>query len=104
LAQTAADRFVGTWLGTLATPAFKLRMSLAVARDASDGLAGEMTSVDQGSAKMGATLSMRGDTLVVAMPAARATYTAVVVGDSLKGMFTQGTGNRRGRSHTRRKT
>jgi hypothetical protein len=89
-AQASADRFVGTWLGTLSTPAFKLRMSLAVARDASGVLTGEMISVDQGSAKMAATFSLHGDTLVVAMPAARATYAAVVAGDSLKGTFTQG--------------
>ena len=89
-AQTPTDRFVGTWLGTITTPAMRLRLTLSVARDASGGLTGSMTSVDQGGAQMAATLTLRGDTLLVAMPAANASYSAVVVGDSLKGSFTQG--------------
>ena len=61
-------------------------------RGASGGLAGEMTSVDQGNAKIPATLAMHGDTLVVSMPAASASYAAVfsAADDSLHGSFTQG--------------
>jgi hypothetical protein len=51
-----------------------------------------MTSIDQGNAKIPSTLSMHGDTLVVSMPAATATYSAVfsAADDSLHGSFTQG--------------
>ncbi|HEY6827925.1 MAG TPA: alpha/beta fold hydrolase, partial [Gemmatimonadaceae bacterium] len=88
-----ASRFVGEWVGTLATPAAKLRLGLSVARDASSGgLTGVLTSLDQGNAKIPATLALHGDTLVVSMPAAQATYTAVLdaAKDSLRGTFTQG--------------
>ena len=90
-----ASRFVGEWVGTLATPAGKLRLGLTVARDnSSGGLTGGITSLDQGNAKIPATLAMHGDTLVVSMPAAQATYTAVLdaAKDSLRGTFTQGAG------------
>lgn len=90
-----AGRFVGEWVGTLATPAGKLRLALTVARDnSSGGLTGGITSLDQGNAKIPATLAMHGDTLVVSMPAAQATYTAVLdaAKDSLRGTFTQGAG------------
>jgi pimeloyl-ACP methyl ester carboxylesterase len=89
-AQASADRFIGTWLGTIATPAMRFRISLSVARDASGGLTGSMTSVDQGGAKMPATLSLHGDTLIVTISAANATYFALVAGDSLRGTFVQG--------------
>ena len=88
-----ARRFVGEWIGTLATPAAKLRLGLSVARDSSSGgLTGVMTSLDQGNAKIPATLAVHGDTLVVSMPAAQATYAAVLdaAKDSLRGTFTQG--------------
>ena len=87
-----ARRFVGEWIGTLATPGGKLRLGLSVARDNSGGLTGGITSLDQGNAKIPATLAVHGDTLVVAMPAAQATYTAVLdaAKDSLRGTFTQG--------------
>jgi predicted acyl esterase len=92
-AQQPVARFLGEWTGTLATPAAKLRLGLTVARDSSSGgLTGVLTSLDQGNAKIPATLSLHGDTLVVSMPAAQATYTAVLdaAKDSLRGTFTQG--------------
>jgi len=92
-AQQSVARFLGEWTGTLATPAAKLRLGLTVARDsASGGLTGVMTSLDQGNAKIPATLALHGDTLVVSMPAAQATYAAVLdaAKDSLRGTFTQG--------------
>ena len=92
-AQQPVARFLGEWTGTLATPAARLRLGLTVARDSSSGgLTGVMTSLDQGNAKIPATLALHGDTLVVSMPAAQATYTAVfdAAKDSLRGMFTQG--------------
>src|SRR5689334_11027446 len=56
-AQQPGSQFVGEWIGTLATPAAKLRLGLSVARDSSSGgLTGVMTSLDQGNAKIPATL------------------------------------------------
>lgn len=88
---TTPNRFVGHWLGTLATPAARLRLGLTVGRDSAGGLTAELTSLDQGNAKIPATVSVRGDTLVVSMAAANATYAAVLApDDSLRGTFTQG--------------
>jgi len=86
-----ADRFVGNWMGSLVTPSARLRLGLNVTRTPT-GLAGEMVSVDQANAKIPATLAMHGDTLVVTMSAAGASYAAVfsAVDDSLHGSFTQG--------------
>jgi dienelactone hydrolase len=87
-----AERFVGNWLGTLATPAARLRLALTVAHDSGGGLTAILTSIDQGNAKIPATLTVHGDTLVASMPMARASYTAVLspANDSLRGAFDQG--------------
>jgi pimeloyl-ACP methyl ester carboxylesterase len=87
-----ADRYVGTWMGTLATPAAKVRLALMVKRDPNGGLSGEMVSVDQGNATIAATVSLHGDTIVVAIPSAQASYTGVLgaANDSIRGSFTQG--------------
>jgi uncharacterized protein len=87
-----ADRYLGTWMGTLATPAAKVRLALMVKHDPNGGLSGEMVSVDQGNATIPATVTIHGDTIVVAMPAAQASYTGVLgaANDSIRGSFTQG--------------
>ena len=89
---SGAERFVGNWTGTLSLPAARLRLALAVARDAGAGLTGEMVSLDQGNAKIPAQLTIRGDTLVVTMPMIQGSYTAVIttMSDTLRGTFTQG--------------
>lgn len=88
----ASDRFVGNWMGMLATPTVRLRLGLTVTRDSAGGLAGAFTSLDQGNANIPATLTLHGDTLIVAMPGAQASYTGVISAknDSLRGTFTQG--------------
>src|SRR6187551_2176530 len=87
---TSADRFAGNWLGSLATPGLSLRMALTVSREANGNLTAVMTSLDQGNAKIPATVAVHGDTLVLTMAMAHASYRAVVVGDSLHGSFVQG--------------
>lgn len=89
---TTADRFVGNWVGTLATPAARLRLALSITRDSAGGLAGAFISLDQGNAKIPATLTVHGDTVNVLMTAASASYMGVVTpaGDTLHGTFTQG--------------
>ena len=86
------DRFVGEWQGVLVVGASKLRIALSVKRDSAAGLRGQMVSIDQGGAVIPAQMSIRGDTLVVSIPAASGTYTAVATpsGDSLHGVWSQG--------------
>jgi uncharacterized protein len=85
-------RFVGEWQGVLAVGTSKLRIALSVKPDSAAGLRGQIVSIDQGGAVVPAQMSVRGDTLVVSMPAASATYTAVatLTGDSLHGVWSQG--------------
>src|SRR5512146_1527788 len=92
LPSVGADRFVGNWMGTLVTPGARLRLALTVARDSAGALSAVLTSLDQGNAKIPATVAVRGDTLVVSMTSAQATYTAALdaKGDSLRGEFFQG--------------
>jgi uncharacterized protein len=90
-AQAKGDeRYVGTWVGALQTPAMKLRLALTVARDGSGALSGFMTSIDQGNARIPGTLTVTADSLTIRMPAVSARYTAVIAGDSLVGTFNQG--------------
>jgi uncharacterized protein len=88
---SAADHFVGNWQGALVTPTARLRLGLSVARGPSGALSGELTSIDQGNAKIPASISMHGDTLVVTSGTG-ATYSAVfsAADDSLHGSFVQG--------------
>ncbi len=90
--SAARDRFVGEWQGVLAVGPSKLRIALSVKPDSAAGLRGQIVSIDQGGAVVPAQMSVRGDTLVVSMPAASATYTAVatLTGDSLHGVWSQG--------------
>ena len=89
-ASSVADRYVGNWVGVLAMPAGNLRLALAISRDSAVQLTVVMTSLDQGNARIPGQFAMRGDTLIVTMPAVSASYTAILSADSLRGMFTQG--------------
>jgi hypothetical protein len=91
-ASAVRDRFVGEWQGVLVVGTTKLRISLSVKPDSAAGLRGQMVSIDQGGAVVPGQMSLRGDTLIVSMPTANATYTAVATsgGDSLHGAWSQG--------------
>ncbi|MDF1504923.1 alpha/beta fold hydrolase [Roseisolibacter sp. H3M3-2] len=91
--QPPADRFVGTWQGTLQSGAQALRLGLQVRRDSAGTLAGEMVSIDQGGVRLPAVLAVRGDTLVATMGGAGATFTGVLTRDSLLGRWAQGGGS-----------
>ncbi len=86
------DRFVGEWQGVLVVGDAKLRIALSVKPDSAGGLRGQMVSIDQGGAVVPGQMSLRGDTLIVSMPTANGTYTAVATpaGDSLHGFWSQG--------------
>lgn len=91
-APATAERFVGNWVGALAMPTAKLRLALTITRDSAGNLTGVMTSLDQGNAAIPGRVTLKGDTLVFAMPAAQASFTAVITAakDSLHGSFVQG--------------
>lgn len=89
-APSTADRYVGNWVGALVMPPGKLQLALTITRDSTGPLTAVMTSLDQGNARIPGHLAMRGDTLVVTMPAVSASYTAILSADSLRGTFTQG--------------
>ena len=96
-AQPAApppERFLRTWQGTLAIGDARLRLGLEVVRDAGGALRGTLTSIDQGGQRIPATVTTRGDTLLVDVSAIQAGYTATLsaAGDSLRGTFRQGAG------------
>ena len=90
--QPVKQRVEGAWQGTLTLGAASLRLGLSIARNAQGALGAELTSIDQGNAKLPARFSMQGDTLVVDVDAATIHYTATVTpaGDSLRGQFRQG--------------
>lgn len=93
-AQTPSGpaRFVGTWEGVIQAGQTRLRLGLKVERDSAGALRGFMTSIDQGNAIMPSTITVGGDTLIVAMPAANAYYRGVINAgrDTLDGAFMQG--------------
>ena len=83
---------VGSWQGALLTAGGTLRLGLTVRSDSTGRLSGYLTSIDQGDARIPATFSVRGDTLVVAMPAINAVFSGALVAsrDTLRGQFVQG--------------
>lgn len=90
--SAVGNRFIGEWQGVLVVGAARLRIALSVKPDSAGGLRGQMVSIDQGGAVIPAQMSVRGDTLIVSIPAASGTYTAVATpaGDSLHGVWSQG--------------
>lgn len=84
------EAFVGAWQGTLEVQGIRLRLGLRIERDQSGELRGTLTSIDQGNQQIPAAITLRGDTVVAAMPPIQATYAATLAGDSLRGTFTQG--------------
>lgn len=88
----AADRFAGTWQGTLNTGVSTLRLGLAITRTPAGAVTGELTSIDQGNGKIPAVVSTSGDTLVFDVAQLQVHYVGVLAGDSLRGTFRQGPG------------
>jgi hypothetical protein len=85
----AGDQFLGTWQGTLGSPAAQLQLGLGIARDPSGALLVALTSGNQPGLKIPAAAALHGDTLVVTIDMVHGSYVAVAVGDSLIGVFTQ---------------
>ena len=85
-------RFVGTWGGTLQAGATSLRLSLTIDRDSAGGLTGHLVSLDQGAARVAASVAVAGDTVKVSMPSIGAEFAGAMSGDTLAGIFRQGQG------------
>jgi hypothetical protein len=90
LPAAAADKFLGTWQGTLGSPTDQLPLGLAIAREPGGQLRAALTSGNQPGLTIPATVTMHVDTLIVDIDMIHGSYAAVVVGDSLRGAFTQG--------------
>ncbi|HVG43476.1 MAG TPA: alpha/beta fold hydrolase [Longimicrobium sp.] len=92
--RTAADsaqRFVGDWQGPLRVSGIALRLGFTFTRDSAGGLAGTLTSIDQGGVKLPITVSVRGDSIRVESAPARASFTGrLVAADSIDGAWSQG--------------
>jgi pimeloyl-ACP methyl ester carboxylesterase len=95
LAQQPAptgNPFVGTWQGPLEVSGMRLRLAFTISRDSAGALRGSLVSIDQGNQAIPATFTIRGDSLIAAIPAIGASYAGVLnaARDSLRGSFTQG--------------
>jgi hypothetical protein len=83
--------YLGHWQGALPLGAVALRLGLSVRADSAGALSAVVTSLDQGNTQTPAQLTVRGDTLVAAMPAIGATFSGTLVAtrDTLRGSFQQ---------------
>jgi fermentation-respiration switch protein FrsA (DUF1100 family) len=90
--RTGDERFIGTWLGSMSAGAIQLRLGFEIAREPDGTLTTSIISLDQGNATMPATTTVRGDTLELAVPSARATFSGIIdaARDTIHGTFTQG--------------
>src|SRR6476469_10340045 len=90
-ASAQQDPFVGIWQGALPAGPMALRLALEVRRDSSGALAGALTSVDQGGARLAAAIARSGDSLVAVVPAAGVRIAGVLAPtrDTLRATFTQ---------------
>src|SRR5688572_17029645 len=73
--RTAADsaqRFVGDWQGALRVSGLALRLAFTFSADSAGGLAGTLTSIDQGGVKLPVTVTVRGDSIRAESERARA--------------------------------
>ena len=84
-------RLAGNWNGTLSAGAMKLRLGLAIERGANGALSGTLVSVDQGGARVPASVLPHGDTAVTVEAGGVAIRGRLSAnGDTLTGAFEQG--------------
>lgn len=88
---TAANRFVGTWQGTLDANGARVRLGMIIERDTAGGIRGHLTNLDAGNLQLPASLVARGDTLTVHFTTLPVQYVAVMgrSADTLTGTFSQ---------------
>jgi uncharacterized protein len=87
------DRWVGLWQGTLHV-GVTLRIGLQIEREAGGGYAGTLISVDQGGARIPASLTVSGNSIALSVPAIAGRFQGRLraAGDSIDGTWTQGPG------------
>lgn len=85
------QRFVGDWQGPLRVGGLVLRLAFTFTADSTGGLAGTLTSIDQGGVRLPVTVTVRGDSIRAESAPARATFTGrLVAADSIDGAWSQG--------------
>jgi pimeloyl-ACP methyl ester carboxylesterase len=91
MAPGSVQRFVGDWQGPLRVGGLALRLAFTFTADSAGGLAGTLTSIDQGGVKLPVTVSVHGDSIRAESAPARAAFTGrLVVADSIDGAWEQG--------------
>lgn len=90
--RSGADtRFVGDWQGPLRAGAIALRLAFSFTADSAGGLVGMLTSIDQGNAKLPATVTIMGDSIRAVLATAGAVFAGrLVAPDSIDGAWSQG--------------
>jgi pimeloyl-ACP methyl ester carboxylesterase len=90
-AADSTQRFVGDWQGALRVSGLALRLGFTFSADSAGGLAGTLTSIDQGGVKLPVTVTVRGDSIRAESERARAAFTGrLVAADSIDGAWSQG--------------
>ncbi|HEV7587679.1 MAG TPA: alpha/beta fold hydrolase [Longimicrobium sp.] len=90
-AAQQTQRFVGDWQGPLRVSGLVLRLGFSFTADSAGGLAGTLTSIDQGGVKLPVTVTVHGDSIRAESAPARAAFTGrLVAADSIDGAWSQG--------------
>jgi len=93
-ASTGQQRFVGNWQGPLRAGEVTLRLGFSFAADSAGGLAGTLTSIDQGGLKLPVTVRVNGDSIrAESAPIGAAFAGRLVTADSIDGTWSQGGGS-----------
>jgi len=86
----AQRRFLGNWEGSLRVSGLALRLGFSFA-DSAGGVAGTLTSIDQGGVKLPVTVRVSGDSIRAESAPARAVFAGrLVTADSIDGAWSQG--------------
>ena len=90
-AADSVQRFVGDWQGPLRVSGLALRLAFSFTKDSAGGLAGTLTSIDQGGVKLPVAVTVHGDSVRAESAPARAVFTGrLVAADSIDGAWSQG--------------
>jgi pimeloyl-ACP methyl ester carboxylesterase len=90
-ASGTQQRFIGNWEGTLHVSGLALRLGFSFSADSAGGLAGTLTSIDQGGVKLPVAVQVNGDSVRAESAPARAVFTGrLATADSIDGTWAQG--------------
>ena len=87
----SVQRFVGDWQGPLRVSGLALRLAFTFTVDSAGGLAGTLTSIDQGGVKLPVAVTVHGDSIRAESAPARASFAGrLAAADSIDGAWSQG--------------